>query len=540
VVRDAIDPRRFPWIRPLVSEYARDFGRVAALFAGDPADPAAWRQAIDRVTRSARDRTAVHAALARQLARRGAPQPAIDAAARLAQPGSVAILTGQQAGVFGGPLYTLFKAVTAIQLARQAGAAYGVDAVPVFWVDTEDHDWEEVRAARVLDREGSLADVVLPDVPGAGLQSVANLVLDDGVAGAIDRLADLLAPTEFTGDVIAAIRRRYQPGARPGVAFAGWLEDLLGRHGLVVFEADDASLKPLVADLFAAELDARPTSRLAREAGRTMAGLGHAPQVDPAEDAVALFYLDAGGRRGIRARGGQYAIGESLRPAADLRREALDHPERFSPNVLMRPVVQDRLFPTAAYVAGPAELAYQAQLLAVYGEFGVEPPLLYPRASATLLDGAAMRFLERSGLPLEALQGRDEATLNTWLSSQLPAGLEQAIEETDRLISERVNALKDAVASIDPTLAGATDTTRDRMRETLKNLHGKVIQAAKRKDDTLRRQFHRARALAFPEGAPQERVLNVAFFANRYGLGIGDRLLEALPAETDRHYVLTL
>ncbi len=539
-VRDAIDPRRFPWIRTLGGDYAHHFGRIASLFAGNPADSSAWRRTIERVSRASRDRAAVHATLVRQLTRRGAPREALDAAARLTEPGSVAILTGQQAGAFGGPLYTLFKAVTAVQLARRVRATYGVEAVPVFWVDTEDHDWAEVRTAHILDREGRLTDIVVPDVPGAGQHPVARLVFDEGVRAVVDRLADLLPPTEFTGDVIEALRRRYQPGASVGAAFAGWIDDLLGRHGLVVFEADDPSLKPLVADLFARELEDRPTSQLAREAGHVLAGLGHAPQVVPADDAVAVFYLDGDGRQSIRARGNHYSIGDTLRPAADLRAEAIAYPDRFSPNVLLRPVVQDRLFPTACYVAGPAELAYQAQLLDVYRAFGVEAPLLYPRASATLLDGAAVRFLERSGLPLESLQGRDDAALNKWLGSQLPASLERAIEDTDIMVRDRVDALKAAVVSIDPTLGGAVDTTGDRMRETLKSLHGKVIQAVKRKDDTLRRQFLRTRALAFPDGTPQERSLSVAFFANRYGLGLGERLLDVLPLETDKHYVLAL
>jgi bacillithiol biosynthesis cysteine-adding enzyme BshC len=539
-VREAIDPRRFSWIRPLVSEYARDFSRVAALFAGNPADPAAWRQTIERVSKASRDRTAVHAALERQLKRRAAPAAALEAALRLTQPSSVAIVTGQQAGIFGGPLYTILKAVTAIQLARQVRAAHGVEAVPVFWVDTEDHDWEEIRTARLLDRETSLADVIVPDVTGAGRYPAARLRFDDGITAAVNRLGELLAPTEFTADLLEGLRRRYAPGTGVGAAFAGWMDDLLGRHGLVVFEADEPSLKPLLAGLFAHELEGRPASRLAREAGRAMAALGHSPQVEPADDGVALFYLDADGRRSIRARDDQFVIGDALRPASDLRAEALAHPERFSPNVLLRPLVQDRLFPTACYVAGPAELAYQAQLLSVYREFGVEPPLLYPRASVTLVDAAAMKFLERSGLPLEGLQSQDDGGLNKWLSSQLPVEIERAIEDTDRLVSERVNALKDVVAAIDPTLAGAADTTRDRMRETLKTLYGKVIQAAKRKDDTLRRQFVRTRALAFPEGKPQERSLNVAFFVNRYGLDLGQRLLEALPVNSESHYVLTL
>jgi uncharacterized protein YllA (UPF0747 family) len=167
--------------------------------------------------------------------------------------------------------------------------------------------------------------------------------------------------------------------------------------------------------------------------------------VVPADDAVALFYVDGAGRRAIKTRGAELVIGDAVRSVADLKAEALAHPERFSPNVLLRPVVQDRIFPTVCYVAGPAELAYQAQLGGVYREFGVEAPLLYSRASATLADGAAMRFLERSSLALETLHGQDDSVLNQWLANQLPAELERGIAEADTLVSERVDALKASV-----------------------------------------------------------------------------------------------
>ena len=540
VVRDAIDLKRFPWIRPLVSDYARDFDRLASLFAGNPADPKAWEQTIARVTRAKRDRAAVSAAVVNQLKRRGTDQRAIDGATLLAKPTTVAVLTGQQAGVFGGPLYSMFKAVTAIQLARRLKATTGVDAVPVFWVDSEDHDWQEIRSARVLDKDGNIVDVVAPDLPGAGTKPVGGLEFDAGITATVDRLAEVLAPTEFTADVVAALRRRYSPGARVGSAFAGWLDDLAGRHGLVVFESDDASLKPQAASLFAHEAESHATSKLARHAGEAMERLGHAPQVVPNEDSVALFHMDGAGRRGIKLRGGDLAAGDKTWNVSELKKEALQHPERFSPNVLLRPLVQDQLFPTVCYVAGPAELAYQAQLHGVYREFGVEAPLLYSRASATIVDAAAVRFFERSGLALESLHGQDESVLNQWLASQLPAALEKAIEDADNLVRDRIDALKGSVTSVDPTLAGAVDTTRDKMRETLKTLHGKIIQAAKRKDDTLRRQFVRTRALTFPDGVPQERSLSIAFFANRYGLGFCDQLLDALPLETDKHYLLTL
>jgi uncharacterized protein YllA (UPF0747 family) len=198
------------------------------------------------------------------------------------------------------------------------------------------------------------------------------------------------------------------------------------------------------------------------------------------------------------------------------------------------------LFPTIGYVAGPAELAYQAQLGAVYQAFDVEPPILYPRVSATLLDSAAARFLERYQLPIEELQGQDDAALNRLLEAQLPAPVDHALAAAEAYLAGQASEIKPAVAAIDPTLTGAVDTTIERVRETFAHLRNKVVQASKRRDQTLRRQFERTRALAFPNGEPQERVLNVAFFVNRYGPALGERLIDVLPLETDKHYLLTL
>ena len=206
----------------------------------------------------------------------------------------------------------------------------------------------------------------------------------------------------------------------------------------------------------------------------------------------------------------------------------------------MRPIVQDRLFPTACYVAGPSELAYQAQLAGIYREFGVEAPLLHSRVSATLFDSAAARFLDRSRLPLEALHAQDESALNRFLEAQLPPDLERAISELEREVGDRAEVIRTTATGVDPTLAGAVDTTVDRIRDTLASLQSKIIHAAKRKDETLRRQFTRTRVLAFPDGDPQERGLTVPFFLNRYGLTLGDRLIATLPLETDRHYVVAL
>jgi bacillithiol biosynthesis cysteine-adding enzyme BshC len=531
---------QLPWARPLATEYARNFAQVAPLYAGDPSSPEAWRTAIARAQQHPRQREAIGDLLLAQQARRAAPPEARAAATLLKHPDTVAVVTGQQAGSFGGPLFTLLKAITAIQLAQRTAAEHKVAAVALFWVDAEDHDWEEVRTSTVLDGNLRPRDIEFPAFEGAGRLPIAGLKMDDRVSAAIDELQAALAPSDFTSWVVDSARAAWRPGTGMADAFATWLETLLGPHGLVVFESSDPAAKPFVADLFARELQfPGRTSALAAEAGQQLAARGHQPQVVPQPDSVALFRMD-GGRTPVRRRGDELVIGDAAFAPAALAAEAVEHPERFSPNVLLRPVVQDALFPTICYVAGPSELAYLGQLKGVYEHFGVPMPLMYPRASATLVDSATRRFLAKYDLHIEDLRQQDEAALNRLLESQLPAQVEEALGEADAALRRTLARVIEVVPAVDPTLAGAAKTTLGKIEHDLRSLHGKVIQAAKKKDETLRRQFVRAQSQVFPTGHPQERTLSVVFFLNRYGPALVDRLLEELPLEMGSHWLITI
>ena len=208
--------------------------------------------------------------------------------------------------------------------------------------------------------------------------------------------------------------------------------------------------------------------------------------------------------------------------------------------MLLRPIVQDTIFPTVCYVAGPSELAYLGQLRSVYNAFGVPMPLVHQRATATIVDSNAMRFLSKHDISLEALRAQDEAALNELLIAQMPGSVEAAIQIAGDTLEQRMDALAGEVPRIDPTLEGATRSTLSRMQDDLKRLHSKIVQAAKRKDETLRRQFHHAQAQAFPGGHPQEREIGFVTFLNKYGPGLVDRLIDALPAEMGTHWVITI
>jgi bacillithiol biosynthesis cysteine-adding enzyme BshC len=537
--RIPVDIRRLPWIKPLVADYAFDYGRVANFFAGDPRDPRAWREAITRARSYNRERDGIAGVIAAQQQRRGAPAEAVAAAARLRDAETVAVVTGQQAGLFGGPLFTLLKALTALQLAERVRSEHGVPAVAVFWIDAEDHDWDEVKSCSVLDNSLARRTVAVGDPPGAHVEPVARLRLDPTITSAIDELIAALPQTEFTESLMTSIRAAYATGTGMVDAFGRWMESVLGPRGLVVYDSSDVAAKPFAAALFAREIErAGTTARLATDAGVALEAHGYTAQVAAQPETVALFHLN-GGRQPIRFQGDAFQVGDSIVQKHALLERVRQAPAEFSPNVLLRPVVQDTIFPTVCYVAGPNELAYLGQLRGVYGAFDVPMPVMYQRATATLVDSNAVRFLLRHDIPLEALQAQDESLLNQLLAAQLPPEIDAAMQEVNRLLQDRMDQLAASVAQIDATLEGAARSASGRMQDDLKKLNAKLIQAAKRKDETLRRQFQHAQALAFPGGEPQERSVGSISFLNKYGPPLVDRLLEELTTDIGIHWVIT-
>jgi bacillithiol biosynthesis cysteine-adding enzyme BshC len=538
--RIGVDLRRLPWIRRLAADYVFNFPAVAPFFSGNPTEPSAWTDAIARAQGHVRRRHDIVAVLAAQQERRGAPARAREAARQLADPNTVAIVTGQQAGLFGGPLFTLLKAVTALKLADQVSRERQVTVVPIFWIDAEDHDWDEVRSCTVFDPTLATHTVSLPAREGGEPLPIASICLDPIVNTALDDLERVLAPTDFRAGILNDLRSAYAQDLGMAHAFGRWLERVLGDRGLVVYESSDPAAKSIATPVFVRELSSPgETSRLVSAAGADLTARGYHAQVQPQDDAAALFYLD-GSRRPIRHRDGQFSVGDETFADAALVTLAAERPTLFSPNVVLRPIVQDTLFPTICYVAGPNELGYLAQLRRVYDRFGVPMPLIYPRASATLVDGAGFRFLQKHDLPFESLQAQDESALNQLLQAQMPPSVEESFASAVQAVDAHMARLAEAIQSLDPTLEGATKTTLGRMQHDLSTLRNKMIQAAKRRDETLRRQFGRARALAFPDGHPQERAIGFVSFLNQYGPALVERLQQELPLDVGHHWIVAV
>ena len=533
-----VDYRRLTWTSRLARDYSCAFEKVADHYSAPPGADGSWSNII-KARQSLRPDIAISDVLEKQLVDRQAPTAALEAVRQLRHQESVAVVTGQQAGLFGGPLFTFLKALTAIKLARQLAEEYRLPVVPVFWVDGEDHDLEEIAHCSVLDTNLSLQKTTLPLNEQKGVPA-SSIRLDDTIASTIYSLEDNLAKTEFTEQLINDLKNTYRPGVRLVESFARWLDQLFGHHGLVIYDSSDVAMKPFVQQLFMEELKhPGQTSHLAATAGAKFESSGYRAQVAPSHDAVALFSIDRT-RQAIKVAGDDFRVGDQTLTSDEIFTKLQQHPSSFSPNVLLRPLTQDVLFPTIAYVSGPNELGYLGQLRQVYETFKIPMPVIYPRATVTVADMATLKFLDRYEVDFCDLHAQDDSLLNALLTSQIPPEVEQALKDTEQAITERLDTLNNVLQTIDPTLAGTVKSTRGRMEKDLRSLRTKIIQAAKRRDETLRRQFNRARSQAFPSGEPQERAVAGVYFLNKYGSAFINRLFEDLPIEPGNHWLLNI
>ncbi len=469
--------------------------------------------------------------LGEQNRRFGAGNETADALDRLARPGTMAVVTGQQAGLLGGPLYTFYKALGAIRAARQL-CEDGVEAVPVFWIAADDHDFEEVRPFTYLDGGGSeIATVRIPgDEAEAGQPVSARGAGDWAEAAGIlrDRFQVAKEPLEpFLED--------YEQSGSLAEGFGRVMSRLFSRHGLILADPSQREIKALTRPLLGRFLQRlHPLEKALREREETLESRGYPLQVPPRQGRTGLFLLDDQGRRKAVLHQGQgettsFVLGGLQGPTIDIKRlEELagEEPWRFSGSALTRCLFQDYLFPTAAYVGGPGEVAYLAQSSALHQVLGMTAPAVVHRPSFTILEPAAERFLEKHGVdPAAALLRPEE--LRPLLLQTADPGLLESVTTARHRLGLLLDDLENALTPLDPTLSGPVGRVRGGGLKGLDKVEKKVQAALQRKEratfDALERTLNNLR----PRGKPQERALAGLPFVLRWGVGLLDDLLEA-------------
>ncbi|MDX6385045.1 MAG: bacillithiol synthase [Blastocatellia bacterium] len=490
------------------------------------------------------DRAKVCDALERMNRQWGARKQTLANIQRLRDADCIAVVSGQQAGLFTGPLYTIHKALSAIKLA-ECMSQRGIKSVPVFWIATEDHDFPEVATAEIINRDCVLSSVSVPAEIHPDGVPVGRVMLDETIATSIQDLLAALPKTEFTDELEKTLRAAYEPGQKFGEAFARLMTVLIGKRGLILLDPLDSELKKMAAPLYAeAARHAHEIATAIVDRSRQLEADGYHAQVAASENSFPMFWHDEQGARHALTRNanGKYQTkaGSEEHSADELADWALREPDRFSPNVTLRAVVQDYLLPTVAYYGGAAEIAYFAQTAEVYRILDRPATPILPRASMTLVEKHTWRSLDRYGIGLVDFFGGLDHVLARVVKEYLGKETSQAFDQTTRTFNDELDNLQAELRRVDSTLADALDKGRRKINYQIDGLRTRFNRAQVGRDEAVHRQIERAFDLLYPAKSLQERHINITSLLARHGLYVLDWIYDAIDLGSNDHEVVYL
>ncbi len=530
-----------PHVSKLYQTYIANFPGLAEFYNVDYRTLASLAAHAQRTQQANYPRREVAKILSAQNMRWGASQAVLQNLEALAQPQSIAVVTGQQVGIFGGPLFTIYKALTCLKLAQRLSAQLNVKVVPIFWLAADDDDLAEMNRIVLHTRENTLATLSCA-LDSAERKPAFKVHLTPEVEASHQALAEAIADSEFKQEILSKLAEAYHPGASLLDAFAHWIHYLLGDFGLVLLNPSDPALRRLAVPIFQREIvEHSPSTAAALQASATLEQSGFFVQVPQRAGRCNLFFVDEQ-RHGLEWRDGEYATtdGRLHGSPEELLQRIAKEPHCFSTNVITRPVLQDFLLPTVAYIGGPAEVAYFAELRGVYERFGVRMPAIFPRKSLTLLEKKIGHVFEKYDLQLADFWSNPDELLTRVAKREAPEGLFDPVASARDELGHRLAVLKERATQLDPTLAAFIDKEHGKILHQLDALEKKLLQATKRQNETLQQQILKAAHALYPAQHLQERELSIIPFLCKYGKALLARLYDAMEVEDFQHQVIEL
>lgn len=430
------------------------------------------------------------------------------------------VTTGQQPVLFLGPLYVVYKALTAIALADRLERELDAPVVPVFWIAGDDHDWQEIGRTRVIDRQNRLRTLAIEAPAGHQHRSAGQAPLDPAIEALIDELTEVLPPSEFVSFYLERVREAYRPGATVSSAFAETLAAVLDGREYAWLEAVGGPLKRGAVPFFERMIEAPESVLDALDAGASgPEEAGFDPPIARLSGALPLFYDTGSSRERLYMSADGLSAGREgpVEPAAVWRERLAESASDFSPNVSSRPVLESFLLPVAATVLGPGEVAYWSQLPPLFGLFDVPVPAIQARAAFTVIEPRNRELLERLELETDALGDGGDAAVVALTSEARPAAVEDGLSGLRRALGEGLSGAEDAIRRVFPGLRASIGKTRKAMFDAMSELEGHVDAEVRRQQETRIDQIRRLATHLYPDGRPQERVLSPFYHLSRYG-----------------------
>jgi bacillithiol biosynthesis cysteine-adding enzyme BshC len=463
--------------------------------------------------------------------------------ALLKEPKTLTIFTGQQLGILGGPLYTIYKTITAIKLAQYLNERFDeFNFVPIFWLEGDDHDFEEVNSVSIINEENNLVTLTYEDsLPeGEYRGSVGELTFTEAINTFFDGFQNSLRKTEFTEAIISELREIYQEGKSFKQSFRQLIFNYFDQYGLVIFDPQQKEIKKLLKPIFQEELlNYRQHSEKLILRSAALEETYHAQvKVRP----INLFMNYEKGRYAIEPVDEYFRLKHKRVKFTqeELLQFISDSPELFSPNVILRPICQDYLFQTAFYVGGPSEVSYFSQVLPLYEEFQIPAPIIYPRSAATIIEKGVQTVFEKYQLNLLDFFLNADKIAEKVINNLSEYDTEADFAQTQKELEKAIDGLKEKLTILDKTIGDAADRYKLKMINTLNEFKGKANEAQKRKYETALRQTTKTSLAVFPNANLQERELNYFYFANKYGKDFIKLLFEELAINKFEHQVINL
>jgi len=453
-----------------------------------------------------------------------------------------AVVTGQQVGILGGPLYTIYKALHTVVLAHQLQSLYSeYHFVPFFWQETEDHDFDETSGMNIVTSNFELRNVRYKPVEDISRRQIGGLVLEkEAIEQVFSEIESFIPKTDFTGDILALYKNAYQEGFTFAEAQAQLLGELLSPEGLLILNPNTPELKKQATHLFKKEIETAPyLSDSIQTLSQELEKAGYHAQLDP--QGMNLFIAEDGKRYKLSKIGDGFSYNSKALSTKEIHTILSEHPERCSMNVVMRPLVQDTILPTVAYVAGPGETAYFAQLQPAYDWAGIAMPQIVSRISITFIEDRFEKLLDKYQIPASDFLEDANSIVRKVLSTEQEKILTDSFSDAGQQLDLALESLRYAVSATDATLDPALTAMKGKILSTLKDFEGKSLSAERKKQSGTKQQFEKAFNVLLPEGKLQERELSLLYFLNKYGLDFWTKLKQTLLRRSlplNEHHIL--
>ena len=460
---------------------------------------------------------------------------------KLSDKKTLAIVTGQQLGILGGPLYTFYKIITAIKLSRFLSERYNdYNFVPVFWLEGDDHDFNEVRAIKIIDEGNSLLNIGYKEEieEDDAKQSVGHIKFDSTIQDFFDNLDKNLKDTEFKVQLLNELKDFYSEGKSFKEAFKDLIFKYFDEYGLIIFDPQEIEVKRLLKPIFKKEItDFRLHTEKLVHLSATLEELYHAQvKVKP----VNLFLNYDGGRHSVEPVDNEFRLRRKRKSFTyDQLLELLENePDKFSPNVLLRPICQDFLLPTAFYIGGPSEISYFAQIKPLYEFYDIVQPIIYPRSSATILESTIENILEKHSVQINDLFIDVENVKKKIINSVAESSIDAMFDGLTKQVETAFDQLKEKLIDLDKTIADASNRYRDKIFSSINELKSKAEKAQQKKYEVTLRQIDKAAINLFPNSNLQERELNFVYYVNKYGNEFIKKIFDELQINKFEHQIL--